>query len=129
MFSFWRRWSHSRHNPTALAEHLREHLPTLCGALHKHAMATGKPRGLIWVAVVPQGEPEVVQAKQGWMGLVPVVIQFAPVPGSDMEEIPQASDPRPAVGLFTWDGQAWQTTGRVIFNLSIQQVRAQLSKS
>jgi hypothetical protein len=73
--------------------------------------------------VEPAGEPLRVRDQSGGLvALVPVVVRFEPVPGSEMEEVPQAREPRTVTALFTFERGAWQTVGRAVFNLSPAQV-------
>ena len=86
--------------------------------LLKAAGATGLPRGLRWVACRITGDAVLVRdtATGGIVALVPVQIDFAPIEGSDMEDVPAAKEPRPATAVFTFHGGAWHTAGRVVFN-------------
>jgi hypothetical protein len=86
--------------------------------LLKAASATGLPRGLRWVACRITGDAVLVRdtATGGIVALVPVSIDFAPVEGSDMEDVPAAREPRPATAVFTFHSGAWHTAGRVVFN-------------
>ncbi|OWK45468.1 glycosyltransferase family 87 protein [Fimbriiglobus ruber] len=87
--------------------------------------AAGTPRGLAWVSAVANGEPVFASDETGRLvALAPLVVQFAPEPGSDLEDVPQAREPRPVTGMFTWENGAWRTTGRAVFNLSPEQVIA-----
>jgi hypothetical protein len=82
------------------------------------AAATGLPRGLRWVACRITGDAVLVRdtATAGIVALVPVLIDFVPVEGGDMEDVPAAREPRPATAVFTFHGGAWHTAGRVVFN-------------
>jgi len=86
--------------------------------LLKAASATGLPRGLKWVSCQITGDAVLVRdtATGGIVALVPVLIQFEPVEGSDMEEVPAAREPRPATAVFTFHKGSWHTAGRVVFN-------------
>ena len=91
--------------------------------LLKAASSTGLPRGLRWVACRITGDAVLVRdtATGGIVALVPVQIDFAPIEGSDMEDVPAAKEPRPATAVFTFHGGAWHTAGRVVFNHSPDQ--------
>jgi hypothetical protein len=91
------------------------------------AAGSGKPRGLTWTAVEPNGEPAFVSRADNLTALLPVVVRFEPVPGSDMEGVPAARVPRPAVAVFSFDGRRWATAGRAVFNLSLAQVAERFS--
>ncbi|MBM3978958.1 MAG: hypothetical protein FJ304_01485 [Planctomycetes bacterium] len=86
--------------------------------LLKAAGATGLPRGLKWVACRITGDAVLVRdtATGGIVALVPVLVDFTPVEGGDMEDVPAAKDPRPATAVFTFHNGAWHTAGRVVFN-------------
>jgi len=88
---------------------------------------SGLPRGLKWLSAEPLGEPVFVtdRTTKEIVALVPLLVQFEPIPGSDMEDVPQAREPRPITAVMTFDGKKWTTAGRTIFNLSPTQVAAQ----
>lgn len=100
-------------------ERFEEQLLTAAGA-------TGLPRGLRWVACRITGDAVLVRdtATGGIVALVPVQIDFVPVEGSDMEDVPAAREPRPATAVFTFHGGAWHTAGRVVFNHNPDQTVA-----
>lgn len=91
-------------------ERFEEHLLTA-------AAATGKPRGLTWVACAITGDAVLARAAGGIVALVPVEVRFEPEAGSDMEANPMAREPRPATAVFTFARGSWHTDGRVVFNL------------
>ncbi len=86
--------------------------------LLKAAGATGLPRGLRWVACRITGDAVLVRdtATGGVVALVPVLVEFEPVAGGDMENVPAARAPRPATAVFTFHRGNWHTAGRVVFN-------------
>jgi hypothetical protein len=59
------------------------------------------------------------------VALVPVLVRFEPVAGSDMEDVPAARTPRPATAVYTFARGHWHTAGRVVFNLTVPQLVAQ----
>jgi hypothetical protein len=120
VFRFFRRLLRRRVDPAAA---FRADVGRFREAFRRAAAATGKPRGLTWTAVEPNGEPVFVTTKGRVSALLPVVVRFEPVPGSDMEDVPAAREPRPAVAVFTFDGYEWTTAGRAVFNLTAEQVR------
>ncbi len=91
--------------------------------LVKAASATGLPRGLSWVSCLITGNAVLVRetATGGIVALVPVVVQFEPIEGSDMEDVPAARDPRPATAVFAFARGTWETAGRVVFNHTPEQ--------
>ncbi len=94
--------------------------------LLKAAAATGLPRGLRWVKCEITGAAVLARdaTNKGIVALVPVVVQFAPEEGSDMEDNPMAREPRPATAVFTFHRGTWTTTGRVVFNHTPDQTVA-----
>jgi len=87
---------------------------------------TGKPRGLAWVGCEIVGDAVLARdaAARGIVALVPVVVRFEPVPGSDMEDVPAAKEPRRATAVYAFVGGQWHTDGRVVFNLDPRQAAA-----
>jgi hypothetical protein len=101
-----REWFHARHARLA-DEFLRA------------ASATGKPRGLRWVAC--DWNPEIAFARDRKTGqlaaLVAVTIRFEAIEGGDMEGVEAVGNLRHASAVFFYDRGRWQTAGRAIFNL------------
>ena len=95
----------------------------------RSAAATGLPRGLRWVACAITGDAVLVrdEVNGGIVALVPVVIDFEPVEGSDMEDVPAAREPRPATAVFTFARGNWETTGKVVFNHTPDQTVVKFS--
>ncbi|HEV3439764.1 MAG TPA: hypothetical protein VG122_20530 [Gemmata sp.] len=91
--------------------------------LLKNAAATGLPRGLKWLSCQISGDALLVRdtLTGGIVALVPVVIQFEPIEGSDMEDVPAAREPRPATAVFAFSRGTWETNGRVVFNHTPEQ--------
>lgn len=87
---------------------------------HKAAMATGKPRGLIWKDI--EWESEVAFARERRTGhlaaLVGITIQFEAVEGSDMEGLPAVGNLRNASAVFFFQRGHWHTVGKAIFNMN-----------
>jgi hypothetical protein len=95
--------------------------------LVKAASAGGKPRGLVWAGCEIIGDAMLARdAAKRIVALVPVVIRFEPVPGSEMEDVPAAREPRTATALFNFIRGHWHTDGRVVFNLNPAQAVAQI---
>ncbi|HJZ56638.1 MAG TPA: hypothetical protein VKE74_16850 [Gemmataceae bacterium] len=94
--------------------------------LLKAAAETGKPRGLRWAGCTITGDAVLARdtAMRQIVAFVPVVITFEPVPGSDMEDVPAAREPRPATAVFTFHRGHWHTAGRVVFNHTPEQAVA-----
>jgi hypothetical protein len=115
-------------DPLAAAALFRADADRLREAFRQLAAATGKPRGLAWAAVEANGEPEFVTEGGRLLALLPVVVRFEPVPGSDMEGVPAAREPRSVVAVFAFDGAAWTATGRAVFNLTAEQVASKMTR-
>ncbi|MDB5308852.1 MAG: hypothetical protein JWO38_3054 [Gemmataceae bacterium] len=93
------------------------------------AAATGKPRGLTWAGCEVVGDAVLARDSVGGIvALVPVVIRFEPVAGSDMEDVPAARELRRATAVFTFNSGHWHTDGRVVFNLDPRQAAAHFGK-
>lgn len=94
--------------------------------LLKTATATGLPRGLKWLSCPISGDALLVRDSLtgGIVALVPVVIQFEPIEGSDMVDVPAAHEPRPATAVFSFAHGTWETNGRVVFNHTPEQTVA-----
>ena len=94
--------------------------------LLKAASETGKPRGLRWLGCAITGDAALVRdtATRQIVALVPVLLTFEPIEGSDMEDVPAAREPRPATALFTFEKGHWHTTGRIVMNHTPHQAIA-----
>jgi type II secretory pathway pseudopilin PulG len=97
--------------------------------LLKSAAATGLPRGLKWLSCQIMGDALLVRdvVSGAIIALVPVLILFEPIPGSDMEDVPAVRDPRPATAVFTFSRGTWETLGKVVFNHTPEQTVATFS--
>jgi hypothetical protein len=91
--------------------------------LLKNAAATGLPRGLKWLSCQISGDALLIRdtLTGGIVALVPVVVQFEPIEGSDMVDVPAAREPRLATAVFTFARGTWETSGRVVFNHTPEQ--------
>ena len=94
--------------------------------LLKAASTSGLPRGLTWLKCRITGDAVLVREVQTGriVALVPVLIEFEPEAGSDMEENPAAREPRPATAVFSFHRGTWETAGRVVFNHTPDQAVA-----
>jgi hypothetical protein len=90
------------------------------------AAETGLPRGLRWLSCRITGDALLVRdhSNGGIVALVPVVIQFEPIEGSDMVDVPAAREPRPATAVFTFSSGTWETSGKIVFNHTPEQTVA-----
>lgn len=93
------------------------------------ASATGLPRGLRWVSCSITEDAVLVRdaTDASIVALVPVTLQFEPIEGSEMEQVPAAREPRPATAVFTFARGVWQTAGRVVFNHTPEQTVAKFA--
>jgi hypothetical protein len=83
------------------------------------ASASGKPRGLRWLAG-DWGETVAFVRERGTRrlaALASVMIRFEAIPGSDMEGLPAVGNVRVASAVFFYHRGAWHTTGQALFNL------------
>lgn len=98
--------------------------------LLKAAGGTGKPRGLAWVGCEIVDDAVLARDRETnhIVALVPVVIRFEPVAGSDMEDVPAAREDRRATAVYAFEKGHWHTDGRVVFNLDPRQAVAHFGK-
>lgn len=113
-----RRWF-TRPDPVALFTQNRS---AILDAFLQAARQSGKPRGLKWASVEPTGDPTFVRDSRRILALWPVTVRFEVVPGSALEDVQHATEPRPIVAMFAFDGRAWRTDGKAVFNLSVDEV-------
>ena len=80
------------------------------------------PKGLRIVSLTSVGEPVAVRSENGELALlIAAELQPEPIPGSEMEGVPQASETRTVTAMYRYERLAWDPV-RVIFNLSPEQV-------
>jgi hypothetical protein len=97
----------------------------LIEAFLKAAGSLGRPRGLQWIGAEPAGEPVFVRDGDQGTALLPLVVRFEPVEGSELADVPQAREPRPVTAVFVHDGRRWAPSGKAVFNLTPEQVASQ----
>ncbi len=112
------RWFWNRPAPRA------EFHAELLAAWFANAAQTGIPRGLTWVSYSDVGE--VVWAKVAFDGqllaLVSTIVQFDPIAGEALDDVPQAREPRVVVVVFRWIKSRWIADARALFNLTPAQL-------
>lgn len=113
-----RRWL-ARPDPVARFD---ENRAAILSDFLRAARQSGKPRGLTWAGVDPAGEPTFVRDSRHVLALWPLTVQFEVVPGSALEDVPHATEPRPVVAVFAFDGRAWRADGKAVFNLTVDEV-------
>jgi hypothetical protein len=108
----------------AAAEAFRRNRAALVTAFLQAARGQGRPRGLEWVSAEPMGEAIFARDPKtgGLVGMLPLVVSFRPTEGSDLEDVPQAREPRTVTAMFAHEHGEWRTTGRAVFNLTPAQV-------
>ncbi len=86
----------------------------------KAAAGTGKPRGLRWVSCEFTDDFTLVRdrATRKLAALIPITIQFDPEPGGEMENVPAAREPRPAMAVFHFRRGDWISEGQALFNVT-----------
>ncbi len=84
------------------------------------ASSSGKPRGLRWLDT--DFEDAVAYARNRRNGdlaaFVGVTVSFEAVEGGLMEDVEAVSDLRVGTAVFRYQRGAWQTDGRILFNLN-----------
>ena len=85
----------------------------------KAARATGKPRGLRWVSCRFVGDLTLIRSKvtRRLAGLIPMTVLFEPEPGSEMEGVEAAREPRLATAVLHFRRGEWVSDGQTLFNL------------
>jgi hypothetical protein len=85
----------------------------------RQAAATGKPRGLRWMACDFQSNPLFATDpdQSVLFALVAATIRFEAIEGGDMEEVEAVGNLRGATAVFVFRDGHWSTDGRVVFNL------------
>jgi hypothetical protein len=86
----------------------------------KSAAATGKPRGLRWVSCRFADNFTLVRdrATRRLAALIPVTVQFDPIPGGEMVEVEAATEPRQATAVLHFRRGEWVSDGRTLFNVT-----------
>lgn len=134
--ALWFVWISVR--PTLMARRVEQALKkfernrkSLESAFFKAAAASGKPRGLAWKQCSFQ--PGVVLARDrgngDLVGLAGVTISFEAIEGGGMEDVEAVGNLRAATAVFTYDGRAWTTQGRAIFNLEPREVLTRFAET
>ncbi len=95
----------------------REWLEARCMTL---ASESGKPRGLIWSDCDFDDAATFARDRHSGalQALVAVTIRFEAEVGGGMEDIEAVHRLRAATAVFRFDGESWETDGRVVFNLT-----------
>lgn len=90
------------------------------GMVLKAAAATGKPRGLRWVSCRFNDGFTLVRDKvtRRLAALIPVTVTFDPVPGSEMEGLSAAKEPRLATAVLHFRHGEWVSDGQTLFNVA-----------
>jgi len=90
------------------------------GLVLKAAASTGKPRGLRWVSCRFLDDLTLIRNKvsRKLSGLVPMTVNFEPEPGSDMEGVEAAREPRQATAVLHFRRGQWESDGQTLFNVA-----------
>ena len=115
------RWFRRRNSPR---EVFQLHRADLLKAWFTAAAVSGSPRGLTWLDFTEVGGLVWVYAatEKVPLVLVPMILQFEPVVGGPLEDVPEAREPRPVVAVFRWNRKGWIADDRAYFNLSPLQM-------
>ena len=101
-------------------EQFHAHREELAVEFLEAAGATGKPRGLRWVAC--DWADEIAFARDRHTGqlaaLVAVTIRFEAIEGGDMEGVAAVGNLRNASAVFFFDRGRWHTVGKAVFNMN-----------
>ena len=86
--------------------------------------STGIPRGLSWKSCeLAEDEVFATDRVTGELyALVGATISFTAIPGGGMEDVEAVGNLRYATAIFVHRQGAWQSDGKVVFNLEPQQV-------
>jgi hypothetical protein len=109
-----------RSDPQKAWQHFRRQREQLEAKFFALAAASGKPRGLRWMAIDWESPAELARepATGKLAVLVGITIQFEAIAGSDMEGLPAVGNLRNASAVFFYHRGRWHTTGRAVFNLN-----------
>ena len=101
-----------------------EHRTELSQRFFSLVSVSGIPKGLTWKNCDFRDEILWVIEKQSadLHALIPAVIYFEAIPGGPMEEVKAVGNARVATGLFYFNGEHWDTSGHVLFNLDPEEV-------
>ena len=107
----------------ALRQFVRDQ-SALESAFFQAAASSGKPRGLAWKQCSFQQGVTLARdrANGDLVGLVGVTIGFEAVEGGGMEEVEAVGNLRAGTAVFVFNGNAWSTQGRAVFNLEPREV-------
>jgi hypothetical protein len=86
----------------------------------KAASETGKPRGLRWRSCRFNDDFTLVRerATRRLAALIPITVLFEPVPGTDMEGVEAATQPRQATAVLHFRRGEWVSNGKTLFNVA-----------
>jgi len=89
------------------------------GIVLKAAATTGKPRGLRWISCRFVGDLTLIRSKvtRRLAGLIPMTVLFEPEPGSEMEGVEAAREPRLATAVLHFRRGEWVSDGQTLFNV------------
>lgn len=90
------------------------------GVVLQAASATGKPRGLRWVSCRFIDDLTLIRNKatRKLAALIPMTVVFDPEPGSDMEGVEAAREPRQATAVLHFRRGQWVSDGQTLFNVA-----------
>lgn len=114
-----------------IQQRLQERLDELHAEHFQLAANSGKPRGLRWKHIEWEAEPKLAKERTSglWIALLGATIQFEAIEGSDMEGLPAVNNLRVATGIFFYDRGDWHTSGRMIFNMTPDDVAQQFTET
>ncbi|HRA90063.1 MAG TPA: hypothetical protein PK992_18390 [Planctomycetaceae bacterium] len=97
----------------------------------QRAASTGRPRGLRWIGCEWLSHRVILldRTTQQPNLLVSINLRFEAVEGGDMEDVAAVANVRDACAVFQWTANAWQTSGRTLFNMNPDEARERLAGS
>jgi hypothetical protein len=85
--------------------------------------AGGLPRGLKWISCELNGDP-IYTFDNERIALIPFLVAFEPIPGSEMEGVEAATIPRPVTAVVRFRRGEWTLDRPPVFNLSPEELIA-----
>ena len=87
------------------------------------------PRGLRWSECEWSEDVRLVRerATGQLVAFAGVVVRFEAIEGDEMEDVPAVSMPRDATAVFHYRDDRWNTSGRVLFNMTPDEAASRLA--
>lgn len=107
----------------------RNHQTDLRIEFFRVASDSGKPRGLRWSRCEWPGTVRFACERHSGLltAFAAVVVRFEAIEGGEMEDVEAVPLPRDATGVFHFRSNRWETEGRVLFNMTPDDVIDRMS--